>query len=278
MAMTTPRTRPESDGSDEAGTGYGTLDHPRRSQGRGRGWLLLAPLVLIGGGLALWLLRPGSTADPSSAQPTTPTTATTTTTSAPTSTTAAPTTIPEPPAGWSIGGDLIDYIDEPVFSEPGTPEAAVEIAFVNSEIAASRALANPSFEEDELAVWQTGFTLSGTRDSMRVLVERGQVLLTGPLMRLEVENITFLNETEADLEYCALLHSINVVTDGSAEDFEDISTYHGVLRFVRAPDGHWQSYQLIRTIQDIKGFGECLDVTLEPVELPAELRGQEEAG
>ena len=199
MAMTTPRTRPESDASVE-GSGYGSLDRARQSRpGRALRWSLLAAVVVAVLGAGAWLLRPGSEADSSYAT-TAPTTSATTTASTPTTAASVgTTTVPEPPAGWAIGGELVDYVDQPLFSEPGTPEAGVEIAFVNSEIATSRALANPSFEEDELAVWQTGVALAGTRDSMRVLVERGQVLLTGPLSRLEVEKITFLRGCRGSL-------------------------------------------------------------------------------
>ncbi|MGF1599250.1 MAG: hypothetical protein ACFCVK_20440 [Acidimicrobiales bacterium] len=68
------------------------------------------------------------------------------------------------------------------------------------------------------------------------------------------------------------------MTDGSAADFEDIATYHAIERFVQAPSGQWQSSQVVRTIQKVEGFGECLDVTLEPTELPDGVGGQSESG
>lgn len=268
MAVTTPRTPTVPTPPAGEGPGYGSLDRqPGRSGGVTKVVLaLLGVVVLIG---IVWWLVGGTTSDEagttttvSTSQPATSGPAATGT-SPSTPETSASSSAAEPPAGWSIGGDLIGYVTEPIYSTPGSPEAAVEIAYVNSGIATARALANPGNEEAELTYWQTGNTLAGTRDGMRLLAEKGQTVVTGPLTRLEVEKITFLSETEADLEYCALLHDYNVLVDGSAPAQESLSTFHAVGRFVRAPDGHWQFSENVRTIQDVDGIGQCLDVTVE---------------
>jgi len=268
MAMTTPRTGSgaTTPRDEEPMPGpLGRAPHPRR----GARPVLLAGAVVLVAVVGIWLAfgrSSGGSAPATSTQPTAPATA-----AAPTTGTTTPSSEPtastsEPADGWSIGGDLIGYVDEPRYAIPGTPEAGVEIGFVNSEIATSRALANPTVEEPELSIWQRGLTLSGTRDTMRLLAERGQVILTGPLSRLEVEKITMISDSEADLEYCSLDHSINVVSDGSVADQETIETFHAVDRFVRTADDHWQSTQNVRVIQDVEGFGDCLDVTVQPAQ------------
>ncbi len=267
MAVTTPRTPTVPTPPAGEGPGYGSLDRePGRSGGGTRVLLaLLGVVALIG--IVWWLVggtksdEAGTTTTVSTSQPATSGPAATGTSSTTAETTASSSA--EAPAGWSIGGDLIDYVTEPIYSIPGSPEAAVEIAYVNSGVATARALANPGNEEAELTYWQTGNTLAGTRDGMRLLAEKGQTVVTGPLTRLEVEKVTFLSETEADLEYCALLHDYNVLVDGSAPAQESLSTFHAVGRFVRAPDGHWQFSETVRTIQDVDGIGQCLDVTVE---------------
>lgn len=268
MAMTTPRTGNDATSPFEGQSMPGPAGRAPRPRQQGRSYVL-AGVVVVAAAIGFWLAfgrdaneRGGEPA--ASTEPTVtvaaPTTGITTTPTESTPATSAP------DAGWSIGGDLIGYVDEPQYATPGTPEAGVEIAFVNGEIATSRALANPAVEEPELAYWQTGLTLSGTRDTMRLLAERGQAIVTGPLSRLEVEKITMVSDSEAELEYCSLDHSINVVKDGSAADQETIETFHAVDRFMRTADGHWQSTQNVRIIQDVEGFGDCLDVTVQPAQ------------
>ena len=268
MAVTTPRTPTVPTPPTGEGPGYGSLDRqPGRPGGATR--VLLAVLgVAAVLGIVWWLAgrsttdEAGTTTTVSTTQPA-PSGSSTAGTSPSTTETSARSSATEPPAGWSIGGDLIDYVTEPIYSTPGSPEAAVEIAYVNSGIATARALANPGNEEAELVYWQTGKTLAGTRDGMRLLADKSQTVVTGPLTRLEVEKITFLSDPEADLEYCALLHDYNVVVDGSAPAQESLSTFQAVGRFVRASDGHWQFSENVRTIQDVDGIGSCLDVTVE---------------
>ncbi len=258
MTVTIPRGAPaEVDG------GYGRLDQPRRRRPSTLGWIIVAA-VLVAAVLG-WFAFIGTDTGPPAA--------TTAATTAPTLTaTAATPTATEPltsgsalaPFGWAIGGDLADYITEPVVYGVGTVEGDVEVAFVNSVIATARANANPTAEEPELAYWQTGFSLRATRDTQRILVEDGQVIVPGPATFIEIENVTLRGDDEADLEYCALLHDYNVVVANPDDRVESLGTLHAVERLVRAADGHWQSSELIRTIQNVDGFGACLDGRLVP--------------
>jgi hypothetical protein len=99
------------------------------------------------------------------------------------------------------------------------------------------------------------------------LVEDGQAIVPGSLTRIEIEDVTILTDSEAEVEACHLYHDFSVVASDSSDRVETISTLHGVFRVVRdVASGRWQVSELLTVIQDTDGFGACLDVTLTPVE------------
>lgn len=260
MTVTIPRgVPPEVEG------GYGHLDHPRRRRRLPAiGWIAIVTVLVAAA--VIWWSTAGSDDTPAPAT-TTSALSTTEPTAASASTTASSTSEASaavPPAGWAIGGELVPYVTDPVYYPAGSTEGDVEVGFVNSVIATARANANPSAEEPELAYWQTGFSLKATRDSQKILAEDGQVIVSGPLTRVEVEKVTVVGDGEADIEYCALLHDFNIVVANPTDRVESLGTLHAVERLVRADDGHWQSSERIQTIQNVDGIGSCLDVKIEP--------------
>lgn len=260
MTVTIPRgVPPEVEG------GFGHLDQPRRRRRLPTiGWVAIAAVIVVGA--VAWWAAAGTDDEP----PATTTTTVTPITTEPSSVSAstapggtADTTPAAPPEGWAIGGELVPYVTDPVYYPAGSTEGDVEVGFVNSVIATARANANPSAEEPELAYWQTGFSLKATRDSQKILTEDGQVIVSGPLTRVEIERVTLVGDGEADIEYCALLHDFNVVVANPTDRVESLGTLHAVERLVRAADGHWQSSERIQTIQNVDGIGSCLDVKVE---------------
>jgi hypothetical protein len=194
------------------------------------------------------------------------------TSSSPSTTEAIDTTSNTEPPAWAVSGDneLPPYITDPVFYEPGTAEAAVEVAYVNAEISSLRALAEPIVPEPEVEQFQTGFALNAIEQSRQILLEDGQFIVPGELTRIEIEDITVIDENEADIESCLLAHSISIVTADPSDQLETIRTLHTKQRMVRNADGQWQLSELVATIQDVNGFGSCLDVGLTPVD-PSEV-------
>lgn len=258
MAVTIPRPSPE-----EAG-GYGSLDRPGRRRVPAAAWIALAVVAVVIGAVIWWASSTGDggSADPGTTTPAAPATTAPVTTAVPTT---GPASTVAPPAGWGLGGELTGYVTAPRYYKAGTTEGDVEVAFVNSVIATARANANPTVEEPELTYWQTGLSLKATRDSQRILAQDGQVIVTGPLTRVEIEQVTLRSSTEAELRYCALLHDYNVVTANPADKVESLGTLEAVERLVRAGDGHWQSAEKIQTIQNLDGFGACLKAEAVPV-------------
>lgn len=256
MAVTIPRPS-----SEEAG-GYGQLDRPGRSRVPAAAWIALAVVVVVVGAVIWWASSGGSgSAGPGTTTPAAPATtapATTVPVTSGTSTTAAPA------PGWGLGGQLTGYVTAPRYYPAGSTEGDVETGFINSVIATARANATPTAEEPELTYWQTGLTLKATRDSQRILSQDGQVIVTGPLSRVEIEQITLRSGTEAEVRYCALLHDYNIVTADPTDKVESLGTLEAVERLVRTADGHWQSAEKIRTIQNVDGFGACLSVQAVP--------------
>jgi hypothetical protein len=181
MAVTTPNTKATRPlvGHDE---GYDSPDsQPRGSADRDRlAKVLVVILVVALVPLGWWLVRSAQRAEPATTTSTTESPVTTTTATTPSTTATAPSTTAAPPLGYGVGGDLIDYVTKPILYAPGTAEGDLEVAFVNSVIAGSRALANPAVEEPEMAYWQTGYALAATRQSQGILKKAGQVVVQGP--------------------------------------------------------------------------------------------------
>jgi hypothetical protein len=76
-----------------------------------------------------------------------------------------------------------------------------------------------------------------------------------------------------DLEYCELLHNYNVVVANPSDKVEEFATLHAIERLTRAPDGHWQDSEKLQTIEDVKGIGSCLHVTLTPTTIQLNPKG-----
>jgi hypothetical protein len=250
--------------------GYGDLQSTP-PKGRWRTYLagLGTVTLLVGGG---WLLWPSGDDDSTASEQSQTTVASPSTADqdqtgdSGTEPGATDSTVGEDDQAWDLveSDELPDYVTEPVFYEAGTVEAEVELAYVNSVIATIHALANPAEEVPEVAYWQTGFALRATNDTRAILLDKRQVVLPGPLTRIEIEAITLTSPTEADVEVCHLLNDFNVRIDDPADRVEYIGTLHGINRLVLSPDGHWQETELVETIQDVEGFGACLDATLTP--------------
>lgn len=273
MSVTTsPRTVETTPGG---GSGYGDLDDRRGSGGPGRSWVVLVVSIIILGGAALGAyavfsrdsdeVSPATTTTSAVSHPTEPeaTTPTVEETS-PQSTTTEEVEIDI--GGWQLGSDDVPaYAEAPIYYPVGSPEGDVELGFVNGEIATIRALANPGVEEPELAYWTTGFSLKAARDTQAILDEDGQLLIPGPLTRIEIENITLRSDSEADVEYCTVFHDYSVVVDDPSDLLESVITRHAIDRLTLGPDGQWQSSEAVSEIQVVDGFGSCLDVELTPV-------------
>ncbi len=274
MSVTTSPRTVETLSADDGGAGYGDLDGRPGGPGRSHRWLVLvAVLALAGLAIASVAVFANGKDDEASPSTTVPTTQASTTAS--TSTTVAD-VVPEPTDapvevevnGWQLSNEvseLPEYVDTPILYEEGSVEGAIEVGFVNSEIASMRALANPSIEEPELSFWKAGFTLRAARDVQAILVEDGQVIIPGALTRVEIEDITIRSETEADVEYCTLIHDYNVVTENPEDQVESVTTRHAINRMTVGPDGQWQNTELVSEIQIVDGPGPCLDVELTPV-------------
>jgi hypothetical protein len=231
--------------------------------------LVAAVAVLAIGGIALYLATGGEGDQAASAPSTTDGTAAPT---APT-TEAASTSTTEAGPAWTLPDDeLPGYVSEPLFYEPGTVEAEVEVAFINAEVASLRALAQPSVTVPVVARYQTGFALKATEDSRQILLEDGQFIQTTSFSRIEIEDVSLVSETEADIEACFLSHSFSIVVDDPEDQVESLGTLHSVQRMVRDANGQWQLSELLTVIQDVEGFGTCLDATLTPVD-PDEVPG-----
>lgn len=220
-------------------------------------------MILVICGVAAFLLLDGNDDEQAGNSNPTTTGSTTATTPAPEPTS---TTTGESPA-WTVANEeLPAYITEPVFYEPGTVEAEVEVAYVNAEVSTLRAIAQPTISEPEVALYQTGYALDAIAESRQILLEDGQVIRPGRLTRIEIENVSLLSDTEADVEACYLSHGISAVVDDPSDQIETIGTLHATYRMVRSSEGQWQLSELQTVIQDVDGFGACLDVTLTPVD------------
>jgi hypothetical protein len=253
----------------EADDGYGDLND-QLTPSRPLRWVGGAAAALAAVGLITYLAL-GRTddgqADGAATNPSVTTTAAVTTSEPDmtTTTSAAP--------ALTVGEDeLPQYITEPIFYGPGTVEAEVEVAFVNAEVASLRALAQPSVIEPEVEQYQIGFALKATEDSRQILLEDGQIIQPTSLSRIEIENVSLVSDTEADIEVCFLEHSFSIVVDDPTDQIESLGTLHSVQRMVRNTEGQWQLSELLTIIQDVEGFGACLDANLTPVD-PDEVPG-----
>lgn len=164
-------------------------------------------------------------------------------------------------------GDLPGYVTEPMVYEPGTPEGDVEVAYINSEIATTRALAMPELVESEGSFWSVGYNLQGREDLRQILLDEGWRTVPGELSQIEIENIRIVEGDVAEVEVCSLDDSITFsALDPAIEPAKALTTVHAVMRMVRGSEGQWQTSEQVSLLSEIEGVGDCLDIEVVRLE------------